>query len=112
MQVTLLYSAKPRHIMLWTLWLPDNTSVRQALNQSNFFVEYAEYKRQAPESLLLAVWSKRVCLEQLLHDGDRLEVLRPLRVDPMVARRERFKGQGVKSAGLFAARRAGAKAGY
>jgi len=33
-------------------------------------------------------------------------------VDPKVARRERFARQGAKTAGLFAKRRAGAKAGY
>jgi sulfur carrier protein len=47
-----------------------------------------------------------------LQDGDRLEWLRPLQVDPKVARRERFKRQGAKTAGLFAQRRQGAKAGY
>jgi putative ubiquitin-RnfH superfamily antitoxin RatB of RatAB toxin-antitoxin module len=47
-----------------------------------------------------------------LQDGDRLEVYRPLRVDPKVARRERFKGQGARTAGLFAKRRPGAKPGY
>jgi hypothetical protein len=45
-----------------------------------------------------------------LQEGDRLEVLRPLRVDPKVARRERFQRQGAKTAGLFAKRRTGAKA--
>ncbi|MBW8723026.1 MAG: RnfH family protein, partial [Polaromonas sp.] len=44
--------------------------------------------------------------------GDRLEIYRGLRVDPKVARRERFNRQGVKRAGLFAKTRAGAKAGY
>ena len=35
-----------------------------------------------------------------------------LRVDPKVARRERFNDQGAKSAGLFTKKRPGAKAGY
>jgi putative ubiquitin-RnfH superfamily antitoxin RatB of RatAB toxin-antitoxin module len=48
----------------------------------------------------------------VLRDGDRLELLRPLRVDPKVARRERFTGQGARSAGLFAKRRPNSKAGY
>jgi putative ubiquitin-RnfH superfamily antitoxin RatB of RatAB toxin-antitoxin module len=41
-----------------------------------------------------------------------LEILRSLRVDPKVARRERFQRQGAKTAGLFAKRRVGAKPGY
>jgi sulfur carrier protein len=47
-----------------------------------------------------------------LQDGDRLEIYRPLKVDPKVARRERFARQGAKTTGLFAKRRPGAKAGY
>ena len=64
------------------------------------------------EGYTIAVWSKPAKMEQLLQSGDRIEVLRPIKVDPKVARRERFKKQGVKAAGLFAKKRPGAKAGY
>jgi putative ubiquitin-RnfH superfamily antitoxin RatB of RatAB toxin-antitoxin module len=47
-----------------------------------------------------------------LRDQDRVEVYRPLRVDPKVARRERFVKQGARAAGLFVKRRVGAKPGY
>jgi putative ubiquitin-RnfH superfamily antitoxin RatB of RatAB toxin-antitoxin module len=50
--------------------------------------------------------------DQALKDGDRIELCRPLTVDPKVARRERFKRQGAKGTGLFANRRKGGKAGY
>jgi putative ubiquitin-RnfH superfamily antitoxin RatB of RatAB toxin-antitoxin module len=59
-----------------------------------------------------AVWGKPVTLQHVLKEGDRLEILRSLRVDPKVARRERFQRQGAKTAGLFAKRRVGAKPGY
>jgi putative ubiquitin-RnfH superfamily antitoxin RatB of RatAB toxin-antitoxin module len=50
----------------------------------------------------------------VLSNNDRMEIYRALTVDPKVARRERFARQGAKkkAAGLFARRRAGAKAGY
>jgi hypothetical protein len=41
----------------------------------------------------------------VLQTGDRLELYRPLLVDPKRARRERFARQGSRSAGLFARRR-------
>jgi putative ubiquitin-RnfH superfamily antitoxin RatB of RatAB toxin-antitoxin module len=41
-----------------------------------------------------------------------VEVYRELLVDPKVARRERFRKQGSRAAGLFARRKPGAKAGY
>ena len=61
---------------------------------------------------VLALWGRPADPAHVLRDGDRLEWLRPLKVDPKVARRERFKGQGAKTAGLFASRRPGAKPGY
>jgi len=47
-----------------------------------------------------------------MHEQDRLELYRPLLVDPKEARRARFEAQGARSVGLFARRRPGAKAGY
>jgi putative ubiquitin-RnfH superfamily antitoxin RatB of RatAB toxin-antitoxin module len=64
------------------------------------------------DALLLAIWGRKVSPHQQLRQGDRVEILRTLKVDPKVARRERFVKQGAKAAGLFSQRRAGGKAGY
>jgi hypothetical protein len=40
---------------------------------------------------------------------DRVEIYRPLQVDPKVARRERFASQGARTTGLFARRAPGAR---
>jgi putative ubiquitin-RnfH superfamily antitoxin RatB of RatAB toxin-antitoxin module len=58
------------------------------------------------------IWGRIVTKETILLDQDRLEVYRPLVVDPKHARRERFSRQGARGAGLFEKRRVGAKAGY
>ncbi len=58
------------------------------------------------------IWGRVVAPDQILQHGDRVELYRPLVVDPKVARRERFARQGARSTGLFAQRRPGAKAGY
>jgi putative ubiquitin-RnfH superfamily antitoxin RatB of RatAB toxin-antitoxin module len=60
----------------------------------------------------LGIWGRKVGLSHVLRNQDRVEVYRPLRVDPKVARRERFTKQGARSAGLFVKRRVGAKPGY
>jgi len=60
----------------------------------------------------IGVWGKPVPADRVLVEGDRLEVYRPLTVDPKLARRARFVKQGSRSAGLFARLRPGAKAGY
>lgn len=61
---------------------------------------------------LFGVWGRLVLGDYLLQNADRLEVYRPLVVDPKVARRERFSKQGARATGLFAKKRPGAKAGY
>jgi len=62
--------------------------------------------------LFLSLWGEPCALDQVFSESTRLEITKALRVDPKVARRERFKKQGAKAAGLFAKQRAGAKAGY
>ena len=53
------------------------------------------------ESLPLAVWGKPVPPDGLVHDGDRIEVLRPLEKDPRDARRElATDGQYMGGSGL------------
>ena len=64
------------------------------------------------DTLELSIWGRKASASQRLRAHDRIELSRPLTVDPKVARRERFAKQGMKSAGLFAKRRVGAKAGY
>ena len=58
------------------------------------------------------IWSKPTTIDSVLTDGDRVEIYRPLLVDPKVARRERFARQGARTTGLFARQRPGGKSGY
>jgi putative ubiquitin-RnfH superfamily antitoxin RatB of RatAB toxin-antitoxin module len=109
MNILLVYSPAPRQLREWTIQLPAGASVALALKSCPILQEFPELNQQ---SLLLGVWGKRVTASHLLRDQDRLEIYRALRVDPKIARRERFSRQGVKRAGLFATTRAGAKAGY
>lgn len=64
------------------------------------------------QGLTCAIWGRAVGMDYPLQLGDRVELVRTLRVDPMTARRERFNKQGIKKAGLFKTKRVGAKAGY
>ena len=58
------------------------------------------------------IWGRKVPWTQAVQAGDRIELYRPLQVDPKVARRQRFKRQGKGRAGLFANRKSGSAAGY
>ena len=58
------------------------------------------------------IWGKKVPWTQVVQADDRIELYRPLKVDPKVARRQRFKRQGKGRTGLFAKRKSGSAAGY
>ena len=104
-----MYSPAPRQVCEWLLDVPDGTCAAMALESSGIFKAFAQLHGQ---SLLLGVWGQPVDEQHVLQPGDRLEVYRCLLVDPKLARRERFKRQGSKGAGLFSGVRAGGKAGY
>jgi putative ubiquitin-RnfH superfamily antitoxin RatB of RatAB toxin-antitoxin module len=108
-KIVLVYSPAPRQVREWLLDLPAASTVAQALERSGILAEYPELASSRP---VIGIWGRKTSLRQLLRDQDRVEVYRPLRVDPKVARRERFNSQGMKKSGLFARKRAGAKAGY
>ena len=107
MKVVLVFSPVAREVHEAELELPEGTTAADALRISGWLERFKDV-----EGLSLSVWGRRCVPSQVLRDGDRLELLRPLRVDPKVARRERFTGQGARSAGLFARRRPNSKAGY
>ncbi|MDD2879190.1 MAG: RnfH family protein [Rhodoferax sp.] len=109
LRVTVVYSPAAREVGEVSLELAAPCSVLQALQQSGLLARYPEI-----DNLLttVGVWGRKAPLDQLLRDQDRVEVYRPLRVDPKVARRERFVSQGSRGTGLFDKKRAGAKAGY
>ena len=98
-RVSVLYSPGPREVLEWQLLMPEGATVLQALQSSGLPSAFPDLNMS---ELAVAVWGRQARPAQLLRDGDRVEVLRPLRVDPKLARRERFRKQGVRAAGLFA----------
>ena len=97
--VSVVYCPGPGVHHEWQLPLSPGMTVRDAVAASGLFAAVAALRGQA---LDCAVWGRAAPPAQLLREGDRIEILRPLRVDPKVARRERFKRQGARGTGLFA----------
>lgn len=109
MRLTVVHSPAPRQVREWALELPPGATVLRALQASGIAAEDPALELDAAG---VGIWGRKARLDDLVHEGDRIEVYRPLRVDPKVARRERFRAQGARSAGLFATKRPGAKPGY
>lgn len=108
-QVTVVYSPRPRQVFEVVVSMALGRTLADAVHASGIPAQYPELNLLAAT---VGVWGRKAAPIQELHDGDRVEIYRPLTVDPKVARRERFTKQGAKKAGLFTKRRAGAGAGY
>ena len=109
--ITLVYAPAPRQVLECALSLAVGSTVHDAVVASGWLQQYPELQQA---ELSCGVWGQREPApgQRQLQAGDRVELYRPLKVDPQRARRERFKGQGARTSGLFARKRAGAKAGY
>ena len=107
--VEVVYSPGPRLVHQQSVQLPAGCQLAQALPA---IAQALGIPLATLTPLEVGIWGLRCPKERVPVTGDRIEFYRPLRVDPKVARRERFVRQGAKSAGLFAKKRPGAKAGY
>lgn len=103
LRVIVMHSPAPREVREQVLQLAEGATVADALRACGL---------EPAEGESVGVWGRKAEPTQLLRDRDRVEIARPLRVDPKLARRERFQRQGSRAAGLFAQRRPGAKPGY
>ncbi|VTU28644.1 RnfH family protein [Variovorax sp. PBL-E5] len=109
LRVTVAYSPAPREVFEETLSLAADSTVRDAVMASRLQPTFPQLDWQV---LTPGIWGRAVAWDSRLSDLDRIELCRPLQVDPKVARRERFRQQGARGTGLFANRRKGGKAGY
>lgn len=84
MRVELL-RAWPRRFERKELELPPGSCVADALSAAGMADD--------PEIVAYAVYGVRVEPQSVLHEGDRVELLRPLQADPKDARRRRADGR-------------------
>jgi putative ubiquitin-RnfH superfamily antitoxin RatB of RatAB toxin-antitoxin module len=73
-------AAFPRKATPVTVDLPDGATVLDALRKAGLGKENA-----------VGIFGEPAALETRLRDGDRVEVYRPLKIDPKEARRRRAK---------------------
>jgi uncharacterized protein len=74
--------------VLRRLSLPAGSTVIQAVEQSGILQELPEVDFDPSR---LGIFSRRVAPDDVLQDGDRVEIYRPLTLDPKDARRRRAR---------------------
>lgn len=84
LRVELVWSPGPGLLELRPLVLPGGSCVVDAL----------QHLPPEVDASAVGIWGHKVQPEDVLQEGDRLEVYRPLTVDPMEARRRRHAVQG------------------
>ena len=99
LRVVVIYSPAARDVREWNVAVPQGSTVSDAIDASSLRAEFGDVDLSG---LAVSVWGQQSTPQQPLREGDRIEISRPLKVDPKVARRERFRRQGVGAAGLFA----------
>ncbi|KTD19142.1 protein yfjF [Legionella lansingensis] len=70
------------------LSLEPGSTIADALNEAKLFETYPEAK-----NLPLGIFSKQMPLDTVLKTGDRIEIYRPLLLDPKEKRRQRAKAK-------------------
>lgn len=108
--ITVVACLGSRETREWVLDVPVGTTVADALRASCGISSLS--MPVAGDSPQVGIWGRAANLDVVLQPLDRVEIYRPLKVDPKVARRERFARQGARTTGLFARRRPGGKSGY
>jgi putative ubiquitin-RnfH superfamily antitoxin RatB of RatAB toxin-antitoxin module len=117
-QVTLCWSLQPRQVHEQALNVPAGSTVEAVVDAGVQQLAQASDAALSPTQLAQlkfltpGIWGRKAEWHALVSEGDRVELYRPLKVDPKVARRQRFKRQGKGRTGLFANRKRGAAAGY
>jgi hypothetical protein len=84
-RVAVVY-AMARRACLFEVRVPAGSSVRQALSACGIFDAVPELAGQEP---YVGVFGQSCRLDDPVHDGDRIEIYRPLTIDPKQARRQR-----------------------
>jgi hypothetical protein len=88
LNVCVAYSPRPGEVDEVRLQLASGATVRDALQGSGLLQRHPEID---PTSLRIGVWSRLRGLDEALRDRDRVEIYRPLLVDPKEARRLRYR---------------------
>ncbi len=102
LRIVVAASLAPGQVCECALQLPPGTTLADAVRASRVLAPDLPISQWPACGLWGRLLAPAQWQTQPLRDGDRVELYRPLTVDPKTARRERFSRQGARTAGLFA----------
>jgi len=76
-----------------TITLTDSSTIEQAIRASKLLEDFPDIELSSTQ---VGIFSKRVSLSSTLKSGDRVEIYRPLKIDPKQARRVRAKTKPIR----------------
>jgi putative ubiquitin-RnfH superfamily antitoxin RatB of RatAB toxin-antitoxin module len=93
--------ALPEEQTVISVSLPAGSTVRDAVAQSGLLDKQwpNENLKIIPGETPVGIFGERVSYDEPLDDGDRVEIYRPLVLDPMEARRARARSQKQQTTG-------------
>lgn len=83
-KIELVYVAVDRSTVHMVLDLKQGATVFDALNASGIYNTHPETR-----NMVVGIYAKQVSLEHVLQEGDRVEIYRPLVLDPKEKRRQK-----------------------
>lgn len=102
-QASVVFGFAPRQVFESSVALACGSTVKSVLAASGVLAQFPDLLAElAAGQCTVGIWSRRVDVAAAVRAGDRVEIYRQLLKDPKIARRERFKRQGIQRAGLFA----------
>ena len=87
MRVEVVYALRDEQVRI-PLEVQDGTTVQQAIERSGIL---ARFPQVDPACAAVGIFGRLVARDAPLRDGDRVEIYRPLLIDPKEARRKRVK---------------------
>lgn len=84
--VSVVYAASASEQAELTVWLNEGATILKAIEMSGMLQRYPTISL---DNIAVGVFSKRKKLEDVVNNNDRVEIYRPLLIDPKEARRAR-----------------------
>jgi putative ubiquitin-RnfH superfamily antitoxin RatB of RatAB toxin-antitoxin module len=85
-KVEVIYIKADGYIVQCNLDLDSGSTIADAIHRSNLLTAHPEIK-----NFPVGIFSKKMPLDTILKSGDRVEIYRPLTIDPKEKRRQRAK---------------------